>query len=126
MSHVLEHLDYQTEVTRALREFRRVLVPGGKLMIGVPNLETLAHLLIAPFFSVDSKYHVMRMMFGGQTDKHDYHKSGFTYVFLYSFLKAEGFDRIRQVETFGLFQDTTELKYNGVPVSLNVEAFRSA
>lgn len=124
LSHVLEHLDYQKEAKKALTEFNRVLVPGGRLMIGVPDLEVLSHLMLAPFFNSDAKFFVMRMIYGAQTDPYDFHKTGYTHIFLYAFLQQTGFERIRRVESFGLFQDTTELKYNGIPISLNVEAFK--
>src|SRR4051794_29894070 len=87
LSHVLEHLDYRSEAEAALREFYRVLVPGGRLMIGVPDLEILSYLLLAPFFDASAKISVIRMMFGGQMDAYDYHKAGYTYAFLHSFLQ---------------------------------------
>ena len=36
-SHVLEHLGYKKELPTALREFHRVLVPGGSLMVSEPR-----------------------------------------------------------------------------------------
>jgi len=126
LSHVLEHLDYKREAAAALAGFKRILVPNGRLMIGVPDLEVLSHLMIAPFFTGDDKFFVMRMIYGGQVDGHDYHKSGYTFSFLHSFLHRAGFDRIKRIPSFGLFDDTTEKKFNGVPISLNVEAFKPA
>ncbi|MBI4625077.1 MAG: methyltransferase domain-containing protein [Verrucomicrobia bacterium] len=126
LSHVLEHLDYAKEASVALTGFKRILVPDGRLMIGVPDLEVLSHLMIAPFFSADTKFFVMRMIYGGQTNPYDYHKAGYTFEFLQAFLQQAGFDRIQRLPTFGLFQDTTEKKFNGVPISLNVEAFKPA
>ena len=126
LSHVLEHLDYQKEALVALREFKRVLIPNGRLMIGVPDLEVLSHLIIAPFFFDDAKFFVMRMIYGGQTNPYDYHKAGYTFAFLSSFLQQCGFERICRVPSFQLFNDTTEMKFNGIPISLNVEAFKSA
>ena len=124
LSHVLEHLDYQKEVHRALRECRRVLVPGGRLMIGVPDLDVLCYLLGAPFLSTQDKFFVTRVIYGGQVDAYDYHKAGYNFAFLHSFLAQNGFERIQRVKTFGLFTDTTELIVNGVAASLNVEAFK--
>jgi predicted SAM-dependent methyltransferase len=124
LSHVLEHLDYRKEAFTALTEFRRILVPGGRLMIGVPDLDVLCHLMLAPFFAAQSKYYVMRMIYGGQENAYDYHKGGYNFAFLHSCLVDRGFERIKRVESFGLFNDTTELKFNGVPISLNVEAFK--
>lgn len=123
-SHVLEHLDYTKEAFTALAEFHRVLVPNGKVMIGVPDMDVLAHLFIAPFCSGDAKFFVMRMMFGGQTNLYDYHKAGYNFPFLHTFLERSGFNRIRKVESFGLFSDITEQSFGGVRISLNVEAFK--
>ncbi len=35
-SHVLEHFDFRSEVAQVLCEWRRVLVPGGRLYVSVP------------------------------------------------------------------------------------------
>jgi predicted SAM-dependent methyltransferase len=61
-SHVLEHLNYHDEIRRALQGFRRVLQPGGRIMIGVPDLDTLCSMLLAPYFNAEVKYFVMSMI----------------------------------------------------------------
>jgi len=126
LSHVLEHVNYHQEADAAVAGFKRVLAPGGKLMIAVPDLEILSHLLLAPFFTPQDKHRVMRMMFGGQTDAHDYHRAGYTYIFLLALLQRGGFERIQRVQSFGLFNDTSNAAFNGVPISLNVVAYRPA
>jgi len=37
-SYVLEHFDYKKEVNEALREWCRVLQPGGALYVSIPDL----------------------------------------------------------------------------------------
>ncbi len=124
LSHVFEHLNYHREQQLALSEFKRVLAPGGRLMIGVPDLDVLAHLFVAPFLDAQAKFGVMKMMFGGQTNPYDYHRAGYNFVFLRSALQQSGFERIEKVSSFGLFQDTTEWRAFGVPISLNVQAYK--
>src|SRR4051794_35533020 len=68
-SHVLEHLGYRQELPLALAEFRRALKPGGRLRVSVPNLATLCALFADPALTAEERVHVMRMMFGGQTDR---------------------------------------------------------
>ena len=45
-SHVLEHFDYKDALVAALREWHRVLAPGGVLRLSVPDIDVLAHLLL--------------------------------------------------------------------------------
>jgi len=47
---------------------------------------------------------------------------GFNFGILSHFLEAAGFCQIERVQSFQLFQDTSELVYKGYFVSLNVAA----
>jgi len=123
-SHVLEHLGYLDALPGALAEFHRVLAPGGRLRISVPDLETLCRLFLHPDLDLEGRFHVMRIIFGGQTDPHDFHKAGLTYGFLEDYLRVAGFREIARVDDFGLFDDTSTLRLGGVPVSLNVQALK--
>ena len=124
MSHTLEHLDYAHELIPALKGFFRVLKPGAKLMISVPNMDVLCRLIIHEQTDTQLRYQLMRMLFGGQVDEWDYHKTGFTPDLLAAFLGQAGFEDVEQVASFGLFQDASELQVGGVPISLNVVAYR--
>jgi len=121
-SHVLEHLGYQEEVISALREMKRVLVPGGELMFSVPDLEVLSKLFVHPQLGPHERFKVMRMMFGGQMNSADFHRMGWTWEFAQSILARFAFTNIRRVSAFGLFNDTSRLEFGGVPISLNVMA----
>ncbi len=123
-SHVLEHLSYSVEVVPALTACHRVLSPGGRLSVAVPNMETICRLMLHPESTPQIKYHLMRILFGGQADDWDYHKSGFTPELLAGFLGEAGFEDVHQVDGFGLFDDTSELRIGGVPISLNVVAVK--
>ncbi len=121
-SHVLEHLGYRDELPRATLEFFRVLRPGGEIKVSVPDLRTLCAQIFNPDLNIQQRFMVMRVMFGGQMDPHDYHKVGLTQEFLTSFLATAGFVAIERVEGFGLFQDTSTLVTLNFPVSLNMRA----
>lgn len=123
-SHVLEHLGYLEALPGALAEFRRALRPRGRLRISVPDLETLCRLFLHPDLDMEGRFHIMRMIFGGQTDPHDFHKVGLTYGFLEDYLRVAGFREIERVADFGLFDDTSTLRLGGVPISLNVQAVK--
>ena len=122
-SHVVEHFDYRDELPAVLREWFRVLVPGGSINVSVPDLNTLAELfLLQESLTIDDRWQVMRMMFGGHMDEYDYHQVGLNEEFLSLYLLKAGFVQIRRVEDFGFFRDTSTMKFAGIPISCNLEA----
>lgn len=124
-SHVLEHFDYNGELQAALKEWWRVLAPGGRVYISVPDLDILCSLCLSKdHLTADERFFVMRMIFGGHMDEYDYHVVGLNQDFLGYFLHEAGFRNIRRVESFGLFSDTSEMRFKDVPISLNVIAER--
>jgi predicted SAM-dependent methyltransferase len=122
-SHVLEHVS-QNDMANALAGIIRVLIPGGTFMASVPDLDVLSHLFISPSLSIDQKFHVMRMIFGGQTDAADFHYIGLNHQILHRYLQNAGFGRIERVRSFGLFTDTSELETYGQRISLNMIAVK--
>jgi predicted SAM-dependent methyltransferase len=120
-SHVFEHVK-QVKVLETLVEIRRILKPAGKFYVSVPDLDILCHMFINPVASPDIKFHVMRMMFGGQVDDYDFHFFGWNQLFLFDFLRKAGFSNVNRVKSFGLFNDTSDYKPYGFPISLNVIA----
>lgn len=123
-SHVLEHIR-QRDVVATLRGIYRVLAPGGRLMISVPNLDVLCALFVNPTLDLQSKYQVMRMIYGGDVDDHDLHHVGFNEPILRFFLGEAGFRHVERLVDFDLFDDTSRLRFGNVPISLNVQATKS-
>lgn len=104
-SHSLEHL-YPHEVPVALREFRRVLKPGGFVLLTVPDLQAVAALvaqgrLCEPaYLSPAGPISPLDMIFGlgsalAKGNSFMAHRTGFTAASLGSSLSDAGFQRIR-------------------------------
>lgn len=93
-SHVLEHFGHR-EAIDVLRDWARVLVPGGRLRIAVPDF---AHVLRK--YADKEDFPVLEVMYGGQTDENDYHKSGYDEEGLRVLLRAVGLVAAKQFESF--------------------------
>ncbi len=64
-------------ITLEISEWNRVLVPGGKIYIGVPELDILALLFLQKDkLTMDERFFIMRIMYGGHIDQYDYHVVG--------------------------------------------------
>jgi len=120
-SHIIEHVDQKT-ILKTLKGINRILIKNGKLYISVPDIDTLCHFFTTPLLDKKIKFHAMRMIFGGQVDEYDYHYFGWNYEFLHDYLKQANFSEIKRVQSFGLFNDTSDFKPYGFPISLNVVA----
>ncbi len=126
-SHVAEHIPYSNdELVKVLAGFCRILKAQGVLKLSVPDMETLCWMFTSPRLTSDAKFHIMRIIFGGQMDAHDYHYVGLSFDILQGFLSKAGFEKIERVKGFGLFDDSSSQTLAGIPISLNVEARRQA
>jgi len=121
-SHILEHLGYQNDLPKVLKEIFRILKPGGKFFISVPDLDTLCQIFVHQNADPEIRYHVMRILFGGQIDEYDFHYVGFNVEIMVYFLNQAGFKDIYRVPEFGFFNDTSSMKIGGALISLNVVA----
>ncbi len=122
-SHIVEHLDYAGELLNTLIEWKRVLLPNGQLLVSVPDLDVLSRLMLdKQHLTANERFMVMRMMFGGHVDRYDYHVVGLNTEFLTFFLVTAGYINIQKVAGFGLFNDTSNLVFKGVAISLNMIA----
>ena len=122
-SHVVEHID-QKDIKKTLKGIYRILKNDGKFYVSVPDLDILCRIFIEKDAPIKVKYHVMRMMFGGQTDKFDYHYFGWNFEFMNNYLLEAGFKRIERVKTFDIFDDTSSFAPYGPLISLNMIAYK--
>jgi predicted SAM-dependent methyltransferase len=102
-SHIIEHLGHRHELPTALAEIRRVLRPGGSFYVSVPDLEFLCGLFLRPNMPVEVKVRIVTMIFGMQSNEHDYHKFAFSLDMMAMYLARTGFTKIMRVHDFGLF-----------------------
>lgn len=128
-SHNLEHL-YPHEVPLALAEFRRVLKPGGFLLLTVPDLQQVAALVAedrlteAAYLSSAGPIAPLDMLYGlgsalAQGNGFMGHRGGFTATSLRAALEAAGFPQV-QVARDGHFAlwATAHMASAAVPVRL--------
>jgi len=122
-SHTLEHVN-QKNVFKTLKGIHRVLMDNGKFYVSVPDMDILCKLYLDPKLHIRKRIEVMRMIFGGQIDEFDFHYFGWDMSIIDHFFKDVGFEKIERVKSFSLFNDTSEYNFHGVPVSLNVIAYK--
>lgn len=114
----------QADLLGYLKDLHRILRPGGKLYLSVPDLDALAWLFCSPLFAKTDKFEFMRLMFGRQDDAQDFNHVGLNAEIVLDFLRTAGFARIGHVESFGMFADASEHRVNGTLVSLNIVALK--
>lgn len=104
-SHNLEHLETH-QVLGALKEFRRVLRPGGFALINLPNLDRIAQLIVAGkldevlYTSPAGPVRPIDMLFGHgpcieRGNHYMAHRTGFTAKRLGTQLQQAGFQEVR-------------------------------
>lgn len=125
--HVLEHFK-RRDVVRVLKEWHRVLQPGGVLRVSVPDFEKLCEVYL--------KYKDLNLVIGALFGRQDYlyniHYNAFDFPVLKQALEEAGFRDVRRYD----WRDTEHAhiddysqayiphmdKENGILISLNVEA----
>lgn len=126
-SHLLEHVP-RNEVIQTLREWRRVLKPGGVLRFGVPDFDALIEI----YELAGRDVHRIESQLLGQNAPYDDHHTIWNFVFAEEILRSAGFGEIRRwdpskVDHHDFVDKTTRVeKVEGrdILISLNVEAIK--
>lgn len=124
--HILEHFK-RRDVMRVLREWHRVLKPGGVLRISVPDFSALSNI----YQQTGDINLVIGSLFGRQDYLYNIHYNVFDFNSLRSLLEEAGFSSIRiydwretehaNIDDYSQAYLPHMDKENGVLISLNVE-----
>ena len=92
----LEHC-VKWRVAGVLKDCYRVLMPGGKLLISVPDMATVMPRWLAGELELDGLIWGHQDEIGGGNDVGDSHRIGFTESTLFAALKTAGFSVMRRI-----------------------------
>ncbi len=126
-SHVLEHVP-RKDLLRTLREWYRVLKPGGILRFGVPNFDELINVYLSSGSNTESI--VNQLM--GQDPPYDDHHTIWNFHYAEEVLKSAGFKKIQtwspsSVDNHNFIDKTMRvISLNGKDymISLNIESYK--
>ncbi|MCX6800656.1 MAG: methyltransferase domain-containing protein [Candidatus Diapherotrites archaeon] len=92
----LEHLP-RNDAKKALKEMFRVLAPGGRLEIIVPNLAHFCKLFLEG--NAQEKEWSLNKIYGFEKYEEDHHYFGYNFETLKKFLEEAGFVEIKRIKT---------------------------
>jgi len=95
--HVLEHFSHK-QVPEILDRWFRVLMPGGEIRISVPDIDRIVRIYTKNWthFQTDGNSPWIGLLYGGQLDEYDFHKTGFNFCWMNLLLRNAGFVDIRE------------------------------
>ncbi len=120
-SNVLEHFPIAKTID-VLKEWHRVLIPGGRLRVSVPDFDACVRL----YLKLGLTRWVQYLIWGDQQHPLNYHYINFTAATLGRLLYDAGFSDSIRVKSFGLVHDASDHVDNifREPISLNMEAIK--
>jgi len=126
--HVLEHFAHD-DVRLILARWHAVLCPGGEIRISVPDLDAITRIYQTNIshFNVPGHQPWIALIYGGQKDQYDFHKTGFNFCWLKYLLEAAGFSGVERYPNTphfipGAIDNSLALAPFGEYISLNIMA----
>jgi predicted SAM-dependent methyltransferase len=126
--HILEHFD-KFGALQALKEWTRVLVPGGVLRVAVPDFDALVEAYTMYGFQLED---IHGPLYGKQNSAYNVHYQAYTFKKLAELMQSAGFNDCHRYDwRLTEHSDTDDFsqsylphmdKENGLLVSLNMEA----
>lgn len=110
-SHLLEHFR-KDQIADVLKDWVRVLEPGGELRISVPDFRKLAECYL-----MGKEIPLQGFVHGGQSDEHDVHYVSFDHDSLEAAMRQAGLVAIRRWVG-------DKVDSSGFPISLNLAGFK--
>lgn len=118
-SHILEHFSH-TKTVAVLKEWFRVIVPGGKLYVAVPDFDAMVQLYLKTGLTI----FIRNSLYGDQGYDLAYHYTAFNFASLAAACAAAGFSDVKKIGAmpYGIKDCSTNLDtLHFKPVSLNAE-----
>lgn len=129
--HLLEHFSHD-EVRGVLDRWNEVLKPGGEIRLSVPDLDAITRIYQKNLdhFNVPGNQPWIALIYGGQKDQYDFHKTGFNFCWLKFLLESAGFTDIQRYANNphfiqGVVDNSLAVEPFGEYISLNVLARKS-
>lgn len=107
--HVLEHFSHD-EVPVLLKRWSAVLIPGGIIRISVPDIDRIVRIYHKNFahFETPGNTPWIGLIYGGQVNQYDFHKTGFNACWLKVLLEKAGFEHCEEYPHFPHFVQGTQ------------------